>query len=253
MTSTTRALSFGTVSEDYDRFRPGPPAAAVDWLVPAGARAVVDVGAGTGALTAQLAARVAEVTAVEPDERMRAVLARRVPAATVLAGTAEALPLEDRSQDAVLASSAWHWVDPERAVPEAARVLRPGGTLGVVWTGMDREVAWVGELQQTIRARLSPPVVGADRGPRRLELPASAADAFSPVEGPHIVRFTHRFTRDALLGLAGTYSAMIIHPEKASLLEAIRTALSEDPRFATAAGVEIPMISRCFRARRTTG
>jgi SAM-dependent methyltransferase len=242
MTSTTRALSFGTVSEGYDRFRPGPAAAAVDWLVPPGARAVVDVGAGTGGLTAQLPARVEQVTAVEPDERMRAVLARCVPEAAVLAGTAEALPLAD--------ASAWHWVDPERAVPEAARVLRPGGTLGVVWTGMDREVEWVAELQQTIRARLAPPVMGADRGPRRLELPASAAAAFEAVEGPHIVRFTHRFTRDALLGLAGTYSAMIIHPEKSALLDAVRVALSEDPRFSAAAGAEIPMVSRCFRARR---
>jgi SAM-dependent methyltransferase len=250
MRSTTRALSFGTVSEDYDRFRPGPPAAAVDWLVPPGARAVADVGAGTGALTAQLPARVEEVTAVEPDERMRAVLAWRVPEATVLAGAAEALPLADASQDAVLASSAWHWVDPERAVPEAARVLRPGGTLGVVWTGMDREVAWVDELQQTIRARLAPPAVGADRAPHRLALPAGP---FEAVEGPHVVHFTHRFTRDALLGLARTYSAMIIHPEKVALLDGVRAALGEDPRFDAAAGAEIPMVSRCFRARRAAG
>jgi SAM-dependent methyltransferase len=250
MTSTARALSFGTVSEDYARFRPGPAAAAVQWLVPPGARAVVDVGAGTGGLTAQLPARVEEVTAVEPDERMRAVLARRVPEATVLAGAAEALPLAGASQDAVLASSAWHWVDPERAVPEAARVLRPGGTLGVVWTGMDREVAWVDELQQTIRARLASPVAGTDRGRHRLALPAGAAGAFEAVQGPHVVRFTHRFTRDALLGLAGTYSAMIISPEKAALLDGVRAALGEDPRFSADGGAEIPMVSRCFRVRR---
>jgi ubiquinone/menaquinone biosynthesis C-methylase UbiE len=163
---TQRALSFGTVSEDYDRFRPGPPAAAVDWLLPPDARSVVDVGAGTGALTTLLAGRVARVTAVEPDERMRAVLARRVPAAAVLAGTAEELPLDDAGQDAVLASSAWHWVDPERAVPEAARVLRPGGTLGVAWTDMDREIAWIDDLQRTIRRswRRPPPAATAAHG-----------------------------------------------------------------------------------------
>jgi SAM-dependent methyltransferase len=247
---TQRALSFGTVSEDYDRFRPGPARAAVDWLLPPGARAVADVGAGTGALTARLAGRVATLTAVEPDERMRAVLARRVPEATVLDGAGEDLPLGDASQDAILVSSAWHWFDPARAVPEAVRVLRPGGTLGVVWTGMDREIGWVDDLQRTIRAHLDPPATGAGRGPRRLEIPDGSAAAFDAVESPHTVRFTHRFTRAALAGLAGTYSAMILHPDREALLDGVRHALDDDPRFADPDGAEIPMVSRCFRARR---
>jgi SAM-dependent methyltransferase len=251
MTMSPRALSFGTVSEDYDRFRPGPPPAAVDWLLPPAARDVLDLGAGTGALTVQLAAHDAlRVTAVEPDERMRAVLARQVPAATVLDGAAEALPVADATQDAVLASSSWHWVNPVQAVPEAVRVLRPGGTLAVVWTGMDREVPWIADLQATIRANLAPPHAGAERGPRRLEIPDADAAAFAPVEGPHTIRFTHRFTREALAGMAGTYSAMIIHPDRASLLDGVRRALAADPRFAGEGPTEIPMVSRCFRARR---
>ena len=154
--STERALSFGAVSEDYDRLRPKPAPAALDWLLPEHASAAVDVGAGTGALTRLLAGRVAHVTAVEPDERMRRVLADRVPAATVRAGTGEAIPVEDASQDAVLVSSAWHWVDARRAVPEAARVLRPGGRLGVLWTSIDREVDWVGRALAGAAARRHP-------------------------------------------------------------------------------------------------
>jgi SAM-dependent methyltransferase len=247
---TERALSFGTVSEDYDRFRPGPVPAVLDWLLAPDAAAAVDLGAGTGALTRLLVDRVAQVTAVEPDPRMRAVLARHIPAATVVEGTGEAIPVAGASQDAVLASSAWHWMDPERAVPEAARVLRPGGMLGVVWTGMDRDVGWIDELQRMLRAHLPTSVDRPGRGPRSLAIPDAAAAAFAPVEGQHAVRFTHRFTREALLGLAGTYSAMIVHPDRAALLDGVRAALEDDERFADPEGAELPMVSRCFRARR---
>jgi SAM-dependent methyltransferase len=247
---TERALSFGTVSEDYDRFRPGPTAAVLDWLLPPGAAAALDLGAGTGALTGLLTARVAAVTAVEPDARMRAVLTRRVPDADVRKGTGEALPVADASQDGVFASSAWHWVDPERAVPEAARVLRPGGMLGVLWTSMDREIDWIDDLQRTLRAHLAPVAPRGGRGPRALALPEAAAAAFDPVEGPHLVRFTHRFTVDSLVGLAGTYSAMILHPDRDALIDRLRATLDADPRFADPDGTAIPMVSRCFRARR---
>jgi SAM-dependent methyltransferase len=242
--STERALSFGAVSEDYDRLRPKPPAAALDWLLPEPASAVVDVGAGTGALTRLLAGRVARVTAVEPDARMRRVLSTRVPAATVVAGTGEAIPLPDASQDAVLVSSAWHWVDARRAVPEAARVLRPGGRLGVLWTSLDREVDWVGALWRTLRPGGTQAHGG--HGPRALEV--LPGEGFAPVEGPHAVRVTQRFTREELVGLAGTYSAMIVLPpqRRAALLEEIRRALAADPRFAEA--VDVPVVSRCYRA-----
>ncbi|HEX4692394.1 MAG TPA: class I SAM-dependent methyltransferase [Solirubrobacteraceae bacterium] len=242
--SARRALSFGAVSEDYDRFRPIPAPAALDWLLPEHATAVADVGAGTGALTRLLAGRVAHVTAVEPDERMRRVLAERVPAATVRAGTGEALGLEDASQDAVLVSSAWHWVDARRAVPEAARVLRPGGRLGVLWTSIDREIPWVAELWRTLRPGGTQQRGG--HGPRALEV--MPGEGFAAVEGPHVVRSTRRYSREDLVGLAGTYSAMIVlAPERrAALLEEVRHALAADPRYREP--VDVPVISRCYRA-----
>jgi SAM-dependent methyltransferase len=167
-----RALSFGEVAEDYDRFRPAPPEAALDWLLPEPCRDAVDVGAGTGALTRLLVARVERVTAVEPDARMRTVLVRRAPSAIVLEGRAEALPLPEAYADAVLVSSAWHWVDPERAVPEVARVLRPGGRLGLLWANLDSDVPWVGELWRSLR----PPREGESPWPRvsDVTLPAGA-------------------------------------------------------------------------------
>jgi len=72
-----RRLSFGSVADDYDRYRPAPPPAALDWLVPPGAEAVLDLAAGTGLVTRELIGRAARVVAVEPDARMRAVLAAR--------------------------------------------------------------------------------------------------------------------------------------------------------------------------------
>ena len=140
------AGSFGRVAESYDRVRPGPASAAVDWLVPAGCRSAVDLAAGTGLFTRALLGRVPEITAVEPDGRMRAVLAERTEGVRVLDGRGEAIPLTDASADAVFVSTAWHWFDPALAVPEIARVLRDGGRLGVIWTSRDRAGDWVAEL-----------------------------------------------------------------------------------------------------------
>src|ERR1043165_5770580 len=120
------ATSFGPVAAVYERGRPPYPSAALDWLLPAGTSHVVDVGAGTGKLTRQIRDRGLQVTAVEPSDGMRAELRRVLPDVPVLAGTAEALPLPGDSADAVLCAQAWHWVDPALAVPECARVLKPG-------------------------------------------------------------------------------------------------------------------------------
>ena len=158
----SRRLSFGSVAGDYDRYRPAPPPQALDWLIPPDASAVLDLAAGTGAVTRLLIGRAARVVAVEPDERMRAVLAARCPEAEVLEGRGEDIPLPDASVDAVVIASAWHWLDPERAVPEIARVLRPGGALGVIWVSRDSRVDWVAEFNGLMREARE-----ADRAPDR--------------------------------------------------------------------------------------
>jgi len=149
------------VATDYDRYRPSPPPQALDWLIPPGARAVLDLAAGTGAVTRELIGRAPRVIAVEPDERMRAVLTARCPEAEVLAGRGEDIPLPDASVDAVVVSSAWHWLDPEVAVPEITRVLRVDGILGVMWISRDMRVPWVTEFNQLARESRSIP----GRGP----------------------------------------------------------------------------------------
>ena len=138
--------SFGDVADEYNRLRSGPSAEALDWLLPADATDVLEIGAGTGILTRLLAERVDHVTAVEPDDRMRTVLAAADPSVEVRAGQAEEIPADASSVDVVIAQSAWHWVDESRAIPEVARVLRPGGRLSLVWTGPDRSVDWMRSL-----------------------------------------------------------------------------------------------------------
>ena len=172
-TKEQRAGSFGAVASDYERFRPGPPVSAVEWLVPEHVSRVVDLGAGTGALTRLLIERADEVVAVEPDDRMRAVLSEQVPDATTLKGRAESMPLRDSYVDAVLASSSWHWVDPVPALTEVARVLVPGGVLGAVWSGPDPDGAFMVQARALLAAQ-TPADDDPDVLSRGDDVPASA-------------------------------------------------------------------------------
>jgi SAM-dependent methyltransferase len=147
------ARGFGTRAEEYERGRPGWPAAAIAGLIERfHAHTVLDLAAGTGKLTRILAEHASEVIAVEPLDGMRRVLTDRVPAARVLAGTAEAIPLPDASVDAVFVAEAFHWFDFPRATAEIARVLRPGGGLAVIRNRPDdaRKEPWIDELTQVV-------------------------------------------------------------------------------------------------------
>ena len=125
-------LSFGNLAETYDRVRPPYSRALLDRaekLLELDARSrVLDLAAGTGRVTRELARRFEHVVAVEPDERMRALHG------DAIAGSAEAIPLEDASVDAVFVGEAFHWFDTEAAIPEIVRVLRPRGCLALLWT-----------------------------------------------------------------------------------------------------------------------
>lgn len=146
-----RARSFDGVADAYRRARPSYPAAAVAWVLEsAPGRRVVDLAAGTGKLTEVLVAAGAEVVAVEPLDRMRAGLAVTVPGVPALAGTAERIPLPDTSADAVFVAQAFHWFDAARALAEIARVLVPGGVVGLLWNLRDERVAWVAELTRAL-------------------------------------------------------------------------------------------------------
>lgn len=135
-----RELSFDSVADEYEQTRPTYPPALLDALPLDADAAVLDLGAGTGKLTRVLAARYRDVTAVEPLAKMRAVLERVVPGVTALPGSAERIPLDDGSVDGVFAAQAFHWFDQRVALPEIARVLRPGGVFAIVWNQGDDDL-----------------------------------------------------------------------------------------------------------------
>jgi SAM-dependent methyltransferase len=241
-------MSFGSIAEDYDELRPQPPQQAVDWLVPTDCNVIVDVGAGTGLFTRALVGRAQQVIAVEPDERMRAVLTARSPGVRVVEGQGESIPLPDASADAVFVSSAWHWMDPERAVPEIGRVLRDGGRFGLLWTSRDREVDWVRNLDR-LPGGDKEDAQFADRFRQRLHFELPEPQIFDNV-AREVFRFARTMTIEDAVAMLGTYSRAIVasSDDRAQALADARTALEE--RFPGADTIDIPMRSWCWRADR---
>ncbi|WP_051950547.1 class I SAM-dependent methyltransferase [Actinacidiphila yeochonensis] len=246
-----RRSSFGAAARAYAEHRPGYPREAVRWALERaaatrpggegrtakGALDVLDLGAGTGKLTAVVAALGHRVTAVEPDAEMIAELRRLYPDVTTRQGDAERIPLPDASVDAVVVGQAFHWFDQDRALPEITRVLRPGGVVAGLWNADDDRVEWVRGLVAVSPAEVSTvswgdgPGVGAHPLLGRLE----------------VELFTHRVrhTVDSLLAVIGTHSHQLTL-EPAALAEEsarIRAYLEGCPE--TASGpFDLPLTTR---------
>jgi SAM-dependent methyltransferase len=210
-------------------------------LLAGGARRVLDLGAGTGKLTRQLCDRGLDVVAVEPSAGMREQLALAVPEARLLAGTAEHIPLDDRSVDAVLVAQAWHWIDAERALPEVARVLVPGGWLGLLWNIRDDSHDWVAELGRIMHRH------GDDDNddPHPLVGPP-----FGPLER-HDVAWRYRLPPETLLDMVSSRSYVITLPpdDRAAVLADVRQLLAGHPDLAGRDELELPYVTECFRAQ----
>ncbi|GAB3466783.1 class I SAM-dependent methyltransferase [Actinophytocola sediminis] len=243
--SSSRARSFGLRPTDYHEHRPDYPAAAIRWALAASTREVrevLDLAAGTGKLTGGLLDLGLTVTAVEPDDGMRGVLAEHFPQVPALAGTAEEIPLPAGSVDAVLVGQAFHWFDRERALPEIARVLRPGGVLAVLWNGEDPNVDWVTELVTASRTTAHPGWQG------ELELPVH--EDFDTAERT-IMPHTLRRTADSMAGYLGTQSRLLMvdDDERETVLARARAYLRT--RAETSAGeFDLPMVTEMIRVRR---
>jgi len=174
--------SFELVADVYERARPEYPPEAVAWLAEqlglGPGRTVLDLGAGTGKLTRALVPSGARVIAVEPGERMLAELRRAVPGVEALRGAAEAIPLGDDSVDAITVGQAFHWFRHDEAVPELHRVLRPGGSVALIWNSRDQERPLQRELSELIRPLMPPARPPVGHSVKALD----ESDLFGPVE-----------------------------------------------------------------------
>ncbi|WP_285116152.1 class I SAM-dependent methyltransferase [Leifsonia sp. fls2-241-R2A-40a] len=236
------AASFDRAADVYDAARPSYPADAVTWLTEGIEGPVLDLGAGTGKLTASLVDRGFDVTAVDPSPEMLRVLADRVESVDAREGTAERIPSADAAFGLAVVAQAWHWVDADRAIPEVARVLRPGGRIGLVWNERDESVAWVKELGELM-----------DAGSAAFddESEPELAPPFGPLER-HETRWVQALTVDGLLDLARSRSYFITKdPDaQAAVIQSLRRLAREHPDLAGRDTFELPYVTRSYRATR---
>ena len=217
------ARGFQLGAADYERGRPGYPKAAIahlaDELDLGPERVIVDLAAGTGKLTRALLGLGAELVAVEPVAGMREQLQRAVPGVEVRDGTAERLPLDDASVDAVLVAQAFHWFDVPAAAAEIHRVLVPGGGLGVVRNEWDTSVEWIVAMQELIAQHASR--IERDRSDDLREALA-ASGLFSPCEEamfPNPVRVSAEMLRARVASLS--FVALLDDAARERLLDAV--------------------------------
>ncbi|MGW4022601.1 class I SAM-dependent methyltransferase [Streptomyces sp. NPDC005009] len=213
----TRAHSFNAAAAQYAANRPSYPPAlfdAVEELTgrPLAGSRVVDVGAGTGIATASLHARGADVIAVEPGDGMAAEFRRILPDVPVVRGSGDALPLAGHCADLLTYAQAWHWTDPARAVPEAVRVLRPGGALALWWNTDALDVPWIAEeAERTARH------FGVNLAAERRNTNARAAD---PAGLLHFTRREIRWSRrvpiDTHLANLASHSVLLVDGDRAA-------------------------------------
>jgi ubiquinone/menaquinone biosynthesis C-methylase UbiE len=240
------AAGFGRAADVYERSRPTYPAAAVERLAAelgiAAGRDVLDLAAGTGKFTRLIVALGANVIAVEPSAAMRSEFAAVLPDVAVHEGTAEQIPLTDGSVDVVTAAQAFHWFDAPRACAEIARVLRPGGGLGLIWNERDESVPWVAELSQVMQWDVRMPYeVGTD-----FRQVLDVSGRFTPARYERF-SFAQELDRDGLCDRVATtsYIASMDAPDRDAILASVRDLVSGFPEH-----FELPYATEVFWCHR---
>jgi SAM-dependent methyltransferase len=224
--------AFAEVAGAYERGRPGYPEEAVRWLVGEDQLDVVDLGAGTGKLTRALVGLGHRVTAIEPLPEMLEHLPEAAPGAFALLGNAEVIPLPDAYADVVTCAQSFHWFDHAVALPEIARVLRPGGRLALVWNSRDDRDPWMARLSE---------LIGNETVQETDVFPVlEGSGLFGPVESAQFA-----FEQLVDLVLSRSYCAKLAPADREPILDAVGRLHDET---ATADGVRLAYVTECFRA-----
>jgi SAM-dependent methyltransferase len=236
------AEGFAAGAANYVAGRPEYPLAIEEWLAHdlelSRAKTALDLGAGTGKFSRSLLATGARVIAVEPVPAMLAQLIRQYPEIEAKSGSAEHIPLEDASVDAVVCAQSFHWFATPAALREIHRVLKPGGPFGLVWNVRDDSVQWVAAL-----TRIMKPFEGdAPRYHSQKWRGLFPADGFSPLREQ---RFSNRHTgppEQVIVEriLSVSFIAALPPDEREHVAAQLRNVVSTFPELAGKAQVTFP-------------
>ncbi|MGW0738143.1 class I SAM-dependent methyltransferase [Streptomyces sp. NPDC002851] len=229
---TDFALSFDSVAAQYAAARPGYPPELLDAVEeltgrPLHGTRALDVGAGTGIATRLLAVRGARVVAIEPGPGMGRRFRAALPDVPLLRAVGDALPLTDATADLITYAQSWHWTDPKRSVPEALRVLAPGGALALWRNIPDPDVTWAADQEARLKRRL-PGYHAHDIALAARSIIAGIAPGLRPVHRrlhwtrrvPIDVHMAHLGSRSYFAALGPEAAAPLLAQERAEVLRA---------------------------------
>lgn len=247
----TASEGYTRVTDTYVRGRPDFPPAALDWLreelqLQAG-KAAIDLGAGTGKFTRLLIQTGAHVTAIEPVAAMLARLKTDLPAVRALPGTAQHIPLEASSADAVVCAQSFHWFASAESLAEIRRVLKPGGVLGLIWNIRDESILWVAEL-----TRIMSPYEGDApryyRGEWRHVFPAAGfADLRQKTLQHEHVGPPEQVIVDRVASVS--FIATLEPATRAHLLDQVRALIDATPELSGREEVRMPYVTQAYWTR----
>ncbi|HET7357185.1 MAG TPA: class I SAM-dependent methyltransferase [Nocardioidaceae bacterium] len=232
------ARSFDQVSDAYARARPSYPREATAWLAEGTTDVVLELAAGTGKLTEQLVALGHQVVASDPSPQMLGQLSRKLPETPALQAPAEDIPLRAASVGLVVAAQAYHWFDIGRALPEIARVLRPGGAFAAVWNLRDERIPWVRRLGA---------LMGTQEQNNDPTADLDGSGLFEPVRSATF-RFWQPLDQQSLRDLVSSRSnvATMQQTQRDQLLRKVDALYEEYGRGAD--GMLLPYLTKCYRA-----
>ncbi|WP_416358007.1 class I SAM-dependent methyltransferase [Aureimonas phyllosphaerae] len=241
---------FGSSADAYARGRPDYPEELQEWLagIVGTERRVAEIGAGTGKFTRRLLDTGAAVVAVEPVEAMRRQLKAQYPDVPVVDAVAADLPFDDASLDAVCCAQSFHWFATAETLCEFGRVLKPGGSLLLVWNTRDDTVPWVRALGEIVNAHAGDAPRFAS-GAWRAPFPAKGFGPLQETRFPHAhAGPVEEVVIDRFLSVS--YIAALPAPERERVAERLRAAVAAVPNLAGQDKIAVPYVTSAFRCRR---